>query len=77
MEWRTLGTEALCELLRRLGGGSQAAGAHTHLRADAIGIVLRDALDVDVPAPTRLAVRVADAVSELRAFAADLTLCHG
>lgn len=70
-------TEALQQLLRRFGGGAQAAGTHTHLRAYAVLVVLRDALDVDVPAATRLPVRVADAVTELRTFAAELTLCHG
>ena len=68
--------KAPARLLRRFGGGAEAARAHADLRARSILVVLRDLLHVYVPATPRLAMRVADVVSELRAFAADLTLCH-
>ena len=55
---------------------AQAARAHSHLFSNA-GLVIRgDRLNVDVPASSRLVVRVADVISKLRAASAELTFCH-
>ena len=43
----------------------------------AVGAIDRDSLDINVPTPVRLVVRVAHVVAELGASAADVTLRHG
>ncbi len=69
-EWRW-------RLSLRLRSGTQAAGAHLHLLLATVGAVDRNPLNVHVPAPVRLVVRVAHVVAELGASAADVALRHG
>lgn len=64
--------------LRRLNhfAGLEAAGANTDALVGAIYARAHGA-QVHIPAPAAHVVRVADLVSKLRAFAADITnLCH-
>jgi hypothetical protein len=57
--------------------GLNAGGTDAHALGTAVNLGL-DGLKVDVPTTTGLVVRVRDVVSELRAFAAEITFgCHG
>ena len=55
--------------------GSKAAGADMHSLLSAID-VHSNLLDVGIPDSVRSSMRMADVISKMSAFAADITFCH-
>lgn len=55
--------------------GSKAAGADVHSLLSAVD-VHSNLLDVGIPDSVRSSMRMADVISKMSAFAADITFCH-